>query len=253
MLAYQKSLKVLMKKRRSCRNFSDKVVNDTSIELLQNACKNLCTSHYSYEVEYSNRFKKQYLIGISNSKDKHYLDFAYRFEELVLYCTELGLQTCWTGVFPTNHFHSLCTQSSFHSVDIVSPIGYCSREPTEKYRKPWNEVFFNNTTMNPLDKKQVSLFADSLEMVRIAPSAMNLQPWRVLYDKKSFHFCLARSSGIIGFGMKKSRVDFQMIDMGIAISHFDLMNKENHIQGQWMKVSDITIHPQWDYVVSFIF
>ena len=53
-------------------------------------------------------------------------------------------------------------------------------------------------------------------MVRLAPSAVNKQPWRVVADSKGFHFYLQRSKGF----NREGRPDMQQVDMGIALCHF---------------------------------
>lgn len=58
--------------------------------------------------------------------------------------------------------------------------------------------------------------------------AMNLgedemMPWRVVVAGNTVHFYLKRSNGV-GHG---SKLDMQMIDMGIALCHFALTAKEN--------------------------
>ena len=63
-----------------------------------------------------------------------------------------------------------------------------------------------------------------LEMVRVATSAVNEQPWRVIACDNAVHFYLKRSKG---FSYNK-KPDMQMIDIGIALCHFDLTAKENN-------------------------
>ena len=58
-------------------------------------------------------------------------------------------------------------------------------------------------------------------MVRLAPSAVNRQPWRILVDQNCVHFYLKRTKGFNG-----GKIDMQKIDMGIALCHFDLMCEE---------------------------
>ena len=59
-------------------------------------------------------------------------------------------------------------------------------------------------------------------MVRLAPSAVNKQPWRVVVADNTAHFYLRRSKKFSG----ESKLDMQMTDMGIALCHFELTAKE---------------------------
>ena len=58
-------------------------------------------------------------------------------------------------------------------------------------------------------------------MVRLGPSAVNKQPWRVVVTENAAHFYLKRARGF-GGGV----LDMQKIDVGIALCHFDLAAKE---------------------------
>ena len=57
-------------------------------------------------------------------------------------------------------------------------------------------------------------------MLRFAPSAVNKQPWRVIVKDSTAHFYCKRSKGFGG-----GKLDMQMIDMGIALCHFDVTAK----------------------------
>lgn len=59
-------------------------------------------------------------------------------------------------------------------------------------------------------------------MARLAPSAVNKQPWRIVVADNKAHFYLKRSKG---FG-HEGKLDMQMIDMGIALCHFALTEKK---------------------------
>jgi hypothetical protein len=55
-------------------------------------------------------------------------------------------------------------------------------------------------------------------MVRLAPSAVNKQPWRVVLSENKAHFYEKRSKGYVG----EDGWDIQKIDMGIALCHFEI-------------------------------
>jgi hypothetical protein len=66
-------------------------------------------------------------------------------------------------------------------------------------------------------------------MVRLAPSASNKQPWRCLKVGPRIHFFLLRSPGY----RTMNPADFQRIDMGIAMAHFDLAMAVSGVAGLW--------------------
>jgi nitroreductase len=68
-------------------------------------------------------------------------------------------------------------------------------------------------------------------MVRLAPSAVNSQPWRVVMDGRSFHFYAAPTRYYI-FG----KSDFlRSNDLGIAMAHFALACRELGLDGKWVR------------------
>ena len=64
--------------------------------------------------------------------------------------------------------------------------------------------------------------APALEAVRLAPSAVNKQPWRAVVCGEKVHFYEKRSRGYVS----DNGWDLQKIDMGIALCHFELAAKE---------------------------
>ncbi len=83
--------------------------------------------------------------------------------------------------------------------------------------------------------------------LRQAPSAVNKQPWRVLYDGKSFHFFENHS---LPTGDK---VDIQRVDMGICLNHFHLALIEKGLNGHFEKLPpDVKVPESTDYVTSWI-
>ena len=76
--------------------------------------------------------------------------------------------------------------------------------------------FFDGSFDHPLTQQKAGAFAQPLEMVRWAPSAVNKQPWRVVLDGKSGHFYERKSKGYVD----ATGWDIQKIDLGIALCHF---------------------------------
>lgn len=53
-------------------------------------------------------------------------------------------------------------------------------------------------------------------MVRLAPSAVNRQPWRVVRIGSAYVFYLKHAKGYVS----EATGDLQKVDMGIALCHF---------------------------------
>jgi len=86
--------------------------------------------------------------------------------------------------------------------------------------------------------------------VRLAPSASNRQPWRILKEKRSniFHFYLERAK-IYAKAIK--RIDMQKVDMGIAMCHFELAARELGLTGSWQQQGNQTNREDKEYIISW--
>lgn len=84
-------------------------------------------------------------------------------------------------------------------------------------------------------------------MVRLAPSAVNKQPWRIVVTDHTVNFYLRRSKG---FG-KEGKLDMQMIDMGIALCHFALTAKECGLKIEFVKNNLELFSGDMQYIASY--
>ena len=102
------------------------------------------------------------------------------------------------------------------------------------HRLDWGTLFFDGQFNLPLTQENAGIFKQALEMVRIAPSASNKQPWRIVRKDGLFHFYLKRT---IGYRNKVTTMlaisDMQRLDMGIAMCHFDLTVRALDLDGKW--------------------
>ena len=111
-------------------------------------------------------------------------------------------------------------------------------------RQPPRELFFREDFTTPLDIEG-SGYAFPLEMVRLAPSASNKQPWRVIGKDGATHFYLKRTPGYRERNKKMFGIaDLQRVDMGIAMCHFHLAAKEAGLAGGW-RFEDPGFEPPW--------
>jgi nitroreductase len=177
---------------------------------------------------------------------------AFLFEQLILYCTELGLGTCWLGgSFSRKDFKQQITLKSGEKLKIVSPVGYpidrkrffetyiVRAEKNHCTRKPFETNFFYRDFSTPLTEEHADVYALPLEMVRLAPSANNKQPWRIVFDGEILHFYRTFSFG------------FSSIDVGIALCHFAETCKAINIEGHF-EVLDIPDEKNIHYTISWI-
>ena len=200
-------------------------------------------------------------MGATVPKDEYALEaLGYDFEQLVLYATSLGLGTCWLGgTFNRSAFVSAMEIRPGDIFPILSPLGY----PAEKKsitehmmrrsikadrRLEWKELFFKDNFEKSLSAEEAGDYRFPLEMVRLAPSAVNKQPWRVVVADNEVHFFEKHSLSVEG-----GSVDMQRIDVGIAICHFHLALLEQKKMGHFeRKTPNFEIPKDMDYIVSWI-
>jgi nitroreductase len=177
---------------------------------------------------------------------------AAMFERVALHCAGLGIGTCWLGgAFSRGNFKKHCRLSPTERLPIVSPVGYPSareiKPPTppdpamiDRPRKPFGATFFNETFNSPLSPRDAQEYYLPLEMVRLAPSANNMQPWRVVSAPEGFHFYKTFSYG------------FASVDIGIAICHFEETCRELNLPGRWQVLESAPPGPRAEYVISWV-
>ena len=116
-------------------------------------------------------------------------------------------------------------------------------------RKDWNELFFKQGFSQPLTQAEAGEYAFPLEMVRLAPSAANKQPWRIVKDTNAYHFYEVKS-----IEDSKSKIDIQKVDIGIAACHFHLSVLEKGLSGRFERLSapDIQTPKNTHYIFSWV-
>lgn len=185
---------------------------------------------------------KTYLGVAAEKCDTAEEAIGYTFEKLILFAQSIGLGTCWLGgTYNKSVFAKAMDVKENEFFHIVSPIGY----PADKThlinkimrtaikadsRKPWSIMFFDKNFDTPLSEIQAGDFAFVLEITRLAPSACNKQPWRIVKDGNNFHFYEKRE-----LADENSSFDIQKLDLGIAACHFELATKEKGISGKFIK------------------
>lgn len=202
---------------------------------------------------------ESYLIGVLDKTEKDALEFGYLFEKLILFVTDLGLGSCWLGgTFKKSDFEKSLSLKENEYIPIVSPVGYAAdkRRLTEAAmrsfvgaanRKPRSELFFDGSVSKPLTEEAAAPYSSALELVRLAPSASNKQPWRVIKDEKGLHFFLCRTKG---YGVPS--YDVQLNDLGIAKCHFELCATELGLSGSWQTLENTASPSGWEYVCSWV-
>ena len=209
-----------------------------------------------------------FIIGAVEPAGKYLEDYGYLMETIILHATRLGLGTCWLGgTFTKSGFARKIDLGTSETIPAVAAIGefiglqqarqgLVSGIADASRRLPWESLFFDVQSGTPLDRATAGAYAIPLSMVRIAPSASNKQPWRVVKDGQCWHFYLQRSPGYRWDPLKilLDLCDLQRVDMGIALCHFELTAREMGLAGHWAVVDspDPVSGPQTEYIASWV-
>lgn len=275
-MEFTKSVIDIIKERISTRTYDGRALEDEDFQKL-----NAYIDEINKEIKIKARFKvvsnlgtskeeskrlgtygfivgaNSYVVGIMDKSDNNALEFGYIFEKIILFATDLGLQTCWLGgTFSKENFQQIAGLNENEFIPIITPVGY-KKEKQRIFetamratigadkRKPWGELFFNKS-MQPLDEKDDDQLRLPLEMVKLGPSASNKQPWRIIRDENMFHFfiCRTKGYGVVGYDLQKN-------DLGIAKCHFDLTLKELGIEGSWQEQYEVDVPNDWEYAISW--
>jgi nitroreductase len=204
-----------------------------------------------------------FLIGVLRPSEGGFEDFGYLFEAAVLFVTSLGLGTCWMGgTFDRGFFADRASLAEGEIIPAISPVGIAADRRSmvdrlfvlaagSRSRKPLTDLISRDGFDTPLAGGDLGPHALPLEMVRIAPSSSNRQPWRIVLKDGVMHFFLTRT---LGYSLLFGEVDLQRVDMGIAMFHFEQTARELGMKGSW-SVADPGISPlpsMTEYVVSWV-
>ena len=228
----------LIRTRKSVRTFDGKAVTENDIKKLTEYIKTI-TNPYDIPVEFVLLDAKEH--GLSSpviQRENLYVAgkvpltehcaeaFGYSFERLVLYTWSLGIGTTWIGgTMKREMFEKEAGVNSGEVMPCVSPLGYPAKKRSIKEigmrtairadkRIKNEELFFENDFSTPLRTDDITI-QNALEAVRLAPSAVNKQPWRIVKCGNAYHFYEKKTLGSNGAAW-----DVQKVDLGIAICHF---------------------------------
>lgn len=188
-----------------------------------------------------------FIVGLTEERDHYLEDFGYLMEQIILFATGIDLGTCWVGGgFTRSSIGDRVARGGEETIPAVACVGYASDKrsmvdrmirfgnPSRK-RLPWEYLFFDGDFRSPLSPGDAGAFAVPLEMVRLGPSAVNRQSWRIVKDGPLWHFYLqrTRSQRWLGGGVF-GVADLPRVDMGIAMCHFELTALEMGLEGRWI-------------------
>ena len=186
--------------------------------------------------------------------------FGYSFERIVLFAESLGVGTTWiAGTMDRSAFETAAGVGPGEVMPCVSPLGYPAKKMSLREgvmrkgvradsRIAFGELFFENDALSPLTPEKAGDLRDVFEAVRLAPSAVNKQPWRIVLCGDRAHFYECPNKGRVS----ADGWDIQKIDMGIALCHFALAAEERGVKtGFEIEDPKISVPENWQYIASY--
>ncbi len=150
------------------------------------------------------------ILFYSEKKDNYLQNIGYLGEQLDLYLTSKNIGTLWYGFGKTK-------LKKDDNLDFVIMMAIAKVDNVDKFRNESTKV----------NRKPVSSFwigDNYLEIandVRLAPSAVNSQPWKVEVSKDKLKVYRYREKKL-SFMPKKSSIYFNQIDIGIFLCFLEL-------------------------------
>jgi hypothetical protein len=210
-----------------------------------------------------------FIIGAVREEKRSMVDFGYQMQVIALHLEDMGLASCWLGgSFRKSRFAAKIACAGDETVPAVLSAGYPAARSTLRdkvirlgagsdRRKPRASLFFSGSFGTSLQERDAEGYAPALDAVRLAPSASNRQPWRIVFDreKRAFHFYLARTPGYAERARRGGMSDLQLADMGIALCHFEAAASAGRLSGRFQSVNPgLAGAPAGiEYIVSWTF
>lgn len=147
------------------------------------------------------------LIAVYSEETDGWLEnVGFMFQQMDLYLQSLGLGACWLGMGRMNP--KTAPQVDGMHFAIMLAFGY---PKAEQLRQDIKE--YKRKTLG-----QIADYEDpGLEPARLAPSAVNSQPWYFTHEGSMIHVYRIRNASL-GY--------MNRIDMGIALAHLYVANEQ---------------------------
>lgn len=174
-----------------------------------------------------------YAAFVSNLENTNIQEkVGYIGECLILEATSMGLATCWVGgFFRPEAVRKHITISQNEHVLAVSPLGHASEQYS--FEEKLMSGFASGHKRKNLELLCVEGYKidwpdwvkSALEAGRLAPSAVNRQPWRFSVETNSIKISVD--------SVKDSYHISKRLDCGIAMVHIEVGARHHGVSGRW--------------------
>lgn len=225
------TLNEMIFKRKSCRSFTGVSVDAATIETIKTfPMKPLYPEiKVCWDIVPRNQVKcicpwtTPQLIAIYSEETEGYLEnIGFLFQQMDLYLQTLGLGVCWLGMGRMNPRTTTAVEGMKFVIMLAfgHPKGDQRRHDLKEFKRKRMEEITDKA-----DPK--------LEPARLAPSAVNSQPWFFAHEGNTIHvYCSKKGS---------------RLDIGIALAHLYVSNEETF---KFFKADRIADLPGYTYIGS---
>lgn len=188
------------------------------------------------------RFKAPYYLMLYSENIQGYqMNAGYLMQQVSLYLTAKGLGSCYLGMLKPKK-----VKAEGSKIDYVITLAFGKAE---------NEVYRASDKAKRLPLNDIAIFKSEvnrniktmIQAVRLAPSSMNSQPWRlVVYDNRIHIFC---KKNIFLTGVLN---EVKLVDIGICLAHLLVTAEELWVDVKPVHLDNISsiAFKKNDYVIS---
>lgn len=225
------TLQEMIYKRKSCRSFTGVPLDSSIIEKILSFDPRPLYPEIQVRMDIVGRDKVRCIcpwttpqvITVYSEEAEGYLEnIGFLFQQMDLYLQALGLGVCWLGMGRMNPRTTEDVEGM--KFVIMLSLGYPKGEQLRRTTKDFKR--------KPMEK-----IADTsdprLEPARLAPSAVNSQPWYFTHEGDTIHVYCAK---------KGSR-----LDAGIALAHLYVENAETF---RFFRIENAAALPGCSYIGS---
>ena len=219
---------------------------ETTIEIIE--AQNL-TQYFISQIP----IKAPYYLAITSQKEHGFGEnVGYLGEQIIAFLNSIGMGTCWLGTLREN-------ESSFQLPFIIAiAFGY----PDETlYRDNLNKIQRLPVEKICIQPPQNDFMKEVVQVVRIAPSGINRQPWRLEPDSSMLHLYCEHPSFLTPVNGNKIKglmpgailKKMQGIDCGIALAHILIYSIHHGQKANFKRLDEYEFkHKKLTYIMSAI-
>lgn len=241
--------------RRSIRKYNMQPLAQENLDALMEFTKKAVPYQKEIQVEYrllTAEEKEEMLSGLFAVRAPHYLllfseqkpeylqNAGYLMEQIVLYLTTHGIGTCYQGMLRPESF-------AFTDTKLVYVTAIAFGMPTEPVEQRKARKRLPEKAAIVYKEEPGETVREVLRTSLLAPSGMNVQPWRVVAYHNRLHLFCRR-----GKFFRDVLSDMQLLDMGIFMLTLKLAAEERWLDVHYVWLENIAEKKlaQNEYVIT---